>query len=269
MALAARGAEKGDEAPDSRDDGEVPALVFCTVCGRTDCAGCLDVESPEPMGSTPWETRGTPLFERLWQTARLTTVEGEAFFGGLSDGSVGGALGFAFACELVAILSFALVWGPLAYAFVPGFVASILRDPAERQLVVLATLAAVPLLSVLMVVLHVSWGVGLEIGLRAAGTGGRATHSLRYALYACGWDLVTSPFGFGAGCVTGGFSGAKMELGAAVRIPRLATRAYLGRARKAGEGTVKRALVVAVAITGTIVVGGAVALGIAVVAALL
>src|SRR4051812_36721353 len=133
MALATRGAD--NQAPDSRDDGEVPALVFCTVCGRTDCAGCLDLPAPEAPGRTPWETRETPLFKRLWQTARLTTVEGEAFFGGLTDGSIGAALGFAFVCEFVAILSFAFVWGPLAYAFVPGFVASILRDPAQRQLV--------------------------------------------------------------------------------------------------------------------------------------
>jgi hypothetical protein len=269
MALAARGAENGDEGPDSRDDGEVPALVFCTVCGRTDCAGCLDQESPRALGSTPWETKGTPGLKRLWQTARLTTVDGETFFGGLSDGRVAPALGFACACELVAILSFALVSGPLAYALLPGFVESFLLDPEQRQLVIVATLVGVPLLSLLMVVLHVSWALGLEIGLRVAGAEARPAHCLRYALYTCGWDLVTSPFGFGAGCVTGGFSGAKKELRAAVRIPRFATRAYLVRARKAEDRAVRRALVVAVLITGTIVIGGAAMLGVGIVAAML
>jgi hypothetical protein len=269
MAIAARPAESLDEGPASQDDGEVPAFVFCAICGRADCAGCLDQEKTAPLGSTPWETAGTPLWRRLWPTARLATVDGEAFFGGLPDGSVASALGFAFACETIAILSFALLWGPLAYVLVPGFVESILQDPEQRHTAITATLVAVPLLSVLMVALHISWALGLEIGLRAAGVEGKLSHCLRYALYSCGWDLVTSPFGFGAGCVTGGFTAAASELRAAVRVPRFATRAYLGRARKADGPRARRALVVAVVVTGTIVVGGAVALGVGIVAAIL
>jgi hypothetical protein len=269
MATAARPAPSRDEGPESQDDIDVPALVFCAICGRADCAGCLDKERAQPLESTPWETAGTPVWRRLWPTARLATVDGETFFGGLSDGSVAPALRFAFACETVAILSFALLCGPLAYAMAPGFVESIFRDPEQGHTAIVVTLLAVPLLSVLMVMLHLSWALGLEIGLRVAGAEARVTHCLRYALYSCGWDLVTSPFGFGAGCVTGGFSGATSEFRAAVRVPRFATRAYLGRARKAGDRAARRALVVAVLITGTIVLGGAATLGVGIVAAML
>jgi hypothetical protein len=269
MATAARPAPSRDEGPESQDDIDVPALVFCAVCGRADCAGCLDKEKAEPVGSTPWETAGTPVWKRLWPTARLATVDGETFFGGLSDGNVAPALGFAFACETVAILSFALVWVPLAYAMAPGFVESIFRDPEQGHAAIVVTLLAVPMLATLMVALHVSWAVGLEMGLRFAGADAHATHCLRYALYSCGWDLVTSPFGFGAGCVTGGLSGATSELRAAVRVPRFATRAYLGRARKAGDRAARRALLVAVLITGTIVLGGAATLGVGIVATML
>lgn len=269
MVTAARPAPSRDEGPESQDDIEVPALVFCAVCGRADCPGCLDKENAQPLGSTPWETAGTPVWKRLWPTARLATVDGETFFGGLSDGKVAPALGFAFACETVAILSFALLWVPLLYAMAPGFVESIFRDPEQGQTVLVITLLAVPALAVLMVALHVSWAVGLEIGLRIAGADAHATHCLRYALYSCGWDLVTSPFGFCAGCLAGGLSGATSELRAAVRVPRFATRAYLGRARKAGDRAARRALLVAVIVTGTIVLGGAATLGVGIVSAML
>jgi hypothetical protein len=250
---------------DDEDDGEVPALVFCAICGRPDCSGCADKEASDATGATPWETAGIPLVKRLWQTARLATIDGESFFGGLPDGRMAPALRFAFA----AILSFALLVAPLTYALVPAFVEATLRDPAARLIAIGSTLAAVPFLAVLMVFLHLSWGLGLEMGLRVAGVKGRPVHCLRYALYSCGWDLVTSPFGFVSGCVTGGISGATRELRAAVRVPRFATRAYLGRARRVDGPVAARALVVAVAVTGTIVIGGAAVIGIGIVMAML
>jgi hypothetical protein len=50
-----------------------------------------------------------------------------------------------------------------------------------------------------------------------------------------------------------------------VRIPRFATVAYIGRARNVSERKGRRALRVAAALTGTVVLAGAVALGIALV----
>src|SRR6201999_4147336 len=225
-------------------------------CGRSDCIGCVPEERAE--SATPWEARG-PLLRRLWQTARLATVEGEAFFGALPDGSVFAAFGFAFFCEVLAIASLAAAWLPIVYALAPNVVLAIASDVERRALVVGAIGASVPVLAVMMVVLHVLWAGGLELGLRIAGAKGRAAHCLRYALYSCGWDLVTSPFGFAAGWISSGLRGAAWELRAAVRIPRFATVAYIGRARNVSERRGRRALQVAALLTGSVVLAGAIA----------
>jgi hypothetical protein len=251
------------ESADARDDGDVPALALCLVCGRSDCAGCDAEAALAAPDATPWEQRGAPL-SRLVRTAHLTTVEGEAFFAGLGDGSVASAFTFAVACEFLAILSLSLFWAPVVYAFVPGLVES--AFDGERRYVVLGGVAAcVPLLTALMVLLHVVWAFGLETGLRFAGAPGRAVHCLRYALYSCGWDLVTSPFGFGAGLVTSGWDGATTELRAAFKVPRIATNAYLRRARRIEEKTAKRAVFIGAVLTGGLVLAGAVGLGVALV----
>jgi hypothetical protein len=245
-------------------DADVPAAVLCTTCGRSDCIGCAPPER-EDSAATPWEARGQPVWHRLWQTARLATIEGEEFFGGLPDGSVSAALGFALSCEMLAIASLAIAWLPIVYALVPNIVEAIASDHERRALVVGAISASVPLLAVMMVVLHVLWAGGLELGLRIAGAKGRAAHCLRYALYSCGWDLVTSPFGFAAGWASVGLRGATGELRAAVRIPRFATLSYIGRARNVSERRGRHALFLAAILTGTVVVTGAVAFGIALV----
>ncbi|HEX4340314.1 MAG TPA: hypothetical protein VH062_30610 [Polyangiaceae bacterium] len=248
------------------DDGDLrdfPAAIICVTCGRTDCVGCT---APERRpAATPWESSGAPVWRRLWQTARLATVDGETFFAALQDGSVASALGFAFSCEMLAIASLALAWLPVVYVIAPHFVEAVATDQERRGAVAFALSAAVPILAVMMVVLHVLWAGGLELGLRLGGAKGRATHCLRYALYSCGWDLVTSPFGFAAGWASSGLRGATGELRAAVRIPRFATVAYIGRARNVSERKGRRALRVAAMLTGSVVVAGAVALGVALV----
>src|ERR1041385_383260 len=118
--------------PDSRDDADVPAAGLCAVCGRVDCAGCPVEDGRERASTaTPWEERHVPPFRRLWRTALLATVDGEAFFGELRDGSLVAAFRFALLCELLAIASLALLWAPLSYALVPGFFEAVFLD-AER-----------------------------------------------------------------------------------------------------------------------------------------
>jgi hypothetical protein len=204
----------------------------------------------------------------LRETARLATVDGEAFFGALPDGSVAAALRFALSCELLAIASLALTCIPVVYALVPGFVEELVMDHERRAWVAASVTVAIPLLAVMMVTLHVLWAAGLELGLRLSGAKGRAAHCLRYALYSCGWDLVTSPFGFAAGWASVGFRGATAELRAAVRIPRFATVAYIGRARNVPERQARRALLVAATLTGAIVLVLALSLGVALVVVL-
>lgn len=251
------------------DDADVPAAVVCAACGRPECAGCHSGEATSRLkAGTPWEQNGTPPLNRLWRTAILATVDGEAFFGELGDGSVGKAFLFALLCELFAIASLAALWIPISYVLLPGFVESIFWNAPRRSLATVGVFVAIPVLAVLMVLLHVLWGTSLEFGLRLSGAEPRPGHCLRYALYSCGWDLVTSPFGFTAGCVSNGFWGAARELRAAVRIPRFATRAYVGRARSVPDAKARRALTLAAVMTGTVVVASALALGFVLVAAM-
>jgi hypothetical protein len=259
-----------DGAPlaESSDESDVPAAVVCAVCGKADCAGCSVERKPRSAGGTPWELGNEPPLRRLWRTAVMTTVDGEAFFGDLDDGSVVAAFGFAISCELCAIASLAAVWVPLSYAFVPGLIESIFFVGEHRGLAAAGVVASVPLLAMLMVLLHVLWGTSLELGLRVSGAEPRAAHCLRYALYSCGWDLVTSPFGFMAGCVSSGVRGATRELQAAIRIPRFATRAYVGRARRLSDAKARRALGLAAGLTGAVIVAASVGLGVALVAAM-
>src|SRR5215471_13397709 len=97
-----RTASRDRAVPDEADllDTDVPAAVLCMVCGRTDCTGCSPPDRAR-LGATPWEKQEGSAWRRLWLTARLATVDGEAFFGALPDGSVTAALGFAFSCEVL------------------------------------------------------------------------------------------------------------------------------------------------------------------------
>jgi len=143
---------------DSRDDADVPAAVLCATCGRTDCTCPLDGGVEHVPAGTPWEQRNAPPIQRLWRTAILATVEGESFFGELGEGSVGAAFRFALLCELFAIARLAILWAPLSYVLVPGLVRSIFFDGERGPVALIGVVAAVPVLAVLMVLLHLLWG---------------------------------------------------------------------------------------------------------------
>jgi hypothetical protein len=268
MSLRGRIPSFDPPTPDSAAYAEVPAAILCASCGRVDCTGC--VRASVPVGSsTPWENDSGPLFRRLWQTARMATVDGETFFADLGDGRVAAAMWFAFTCEFLAIGSLATVFSLAAYLVAPAFVASLMADDAARRMLLVTFTAGVPLVASCMVAIHVLWAGGLELGLRFVGARGQARHCLRYALYSCGWDLVTSPFGFFAGCLEGGFDVATAELRAAVRIPRIATFAYVGRARGMPMVSARRALLVAGTLTGSVVLFCVGALGVTIVVAMM
>jgi hypothetical protein len=255
--------------PDSAGFADFPAAILCAVCGRVDCAGCTRAPVVRVGARTPWEAGSGSLIGRLWRTARLATVDGESFFAGLGDGSMTAAFTFAVVCEFLAIASIATVCSLLAYAFAPGFVAALLADGPARRMILTTFAIGIPTVTFLMVAIHALWAGGLELGLRFAGAEGQARHCLRYALYSCGWDLVTSPFGFFAGCVGGGFAMAAAELRAAVRVPRPATFAYVGRARGMTAARSRRALLVAGTLTGSVVLFCVGALGVTVVVAMM
>lgn len=214
-----------EEPPDIFD---VPAAVLCARCGQPDCAGC---EDPADEGSgvvaiVPWERPGGT-WKRLWGTARATTLSAETFFAALPDGPVRPAASFAVLAELLAVASIFLVLVPLVALALPGLAAAIVSDPGVRSRAVFWTAVAIPSLAVWMVIAHAAHGYALDIGARRAGGRSQKRRALRFGLYACGWDLMSGPFGAIAAAFAEGRKAAGAALSASMRVPTRATIALL------------------------------------------
>lgn len=255
MKVASTCVRKGEAPGDLDELADFPVAVLCARCGRAECAGCEPVGRASDRDATvaiPWETEA-PGVRGLWQTARLVTVDGRSFFGSVKSGSLGRAAAFALGCELVAVGSLLGAWWALMLAVFPAALDAVVGLAPSAWLAVGATTAAAVVVAALMVVLHAVWATSLELGLLLSGHPTEIRRALSYALYSCGWDLITSPFGLGAGLLTGGPQRALQELRRAVTIPGEATRAYLQVARHAPEPAARRSIWVAATITGGLV----------------
>jgi len=201
------------------DQQEVPAAVVCALCGDPGCSGC-SFESTTRSGIVaivPWERPGGgPALARLWATARATTKDAESFFGALPDGPLAPAVGFALLAELLAAISWGLVWGPVLIAVAPGWCRHLAVDPHARGIAIRAIVAALPGFALMLVAAHAAHGVSLHHGARKAGAASSRRKALRFGLYATGWDLVVGPLG---ACVIA----AKEGLVAASEIVHLAS----------------------------------------------
>ena len=215
-ASPARGPQHDEEA---RDQLDVPAAVVCALCGDPGCAGCAHEHETTRSGIVaivPWERPGAPPLTRLWATARATTKDPESFFGALPDGPVASAMAFALVTELLAVVSWALLWGPLGVAIAPGWCRHIASDPDARALFLRVAVVALPALAGLLVAAHAAHGVSLDLGARKVGASPSLRRALRFGLYATGWDLVVGPAG---ACMLA----YKEGLTAAIGITRLAS----------------------------------------------
>lgn len=225
MAKLFRVPQLHEEPPDIFD---VPAAVLCARCGQPDCAGC---EDPETEGSgvvaiVPWERPGGT-WQRLWATARATTLSADTFFAALPDGPVRPAAGFALLAELLAVSSMALFLIPIVAIAFPGLAAAIVSNPYLRGRVIFWLLVAVPALSVWMAVAHAAHGYALDAGARRHGGRAQRRRAIRFGLYACGWDLMSGPLGAIAAAFSEGRKAASAALSASMRVPSRATIALL------------------------------------------
>jgi hypothetical protein len=194
-----------------------------------------------------WEKAPGSWPRRLFETALATSVEPERTFGELSDGSVRPAFVFAVVAEAFAIGSLSLVAVLAFAAFAPELALRTLLDASARWLL----LGVVALAIALMVGLHAIWGVCLELGARGSERGARWAHGARFGLYACGWDLLTSPAGVLHGLASRGMRGAWPPIGRAIRAPRRAVDAYLERCRKLDRAAQHRGKRFSLIILGT------------------
>lgn len=226
MASLFRAPPLHEEPPDIFD---VPAAVLCARCGQPDCAGCEDPSDLEGSGVVaivPWERPGTT-WQRLWSTARATTVGADTFFAALPDGPVRRAASFAILAELLAVSSMVILLVPIIAIALPGLAAAILGDPHLRARAIFWTLVTVPALSLWMTIAHAAHGVALDVGARRQGGRSQRRRAIRFGLYACGWDLMSGPLGALAAAFSEGRKAAGAALSASMRVPTRATIALL------------------------------------------
>lgn len=226
-------------APGSDDaiwDQDVPPVTACAHCGQALCDGCAPQEleqeasdvRPSARGALLWEqgTRGGYLRD-LTLTALQTAHPDQTCFGQRKASSLLRALHFAFAAEALAITSFALPWALGFCALFPALALRLVRSPQALALGVLI----LAVLIVGVVILHVVWGAALEWAIARRGTPAVYALGQRFAYYACGWDLLSSPAGVLLVSTYQDVGRARGALFAGIAVPRRALTAYLEQGR--------------------------------------
>ncbi len=221
-----RRSPREDEVVDSLF--EVPAAVLCATCGQADCPGCTAATDTESgvVAIVPWERPGA-VWTRLWATANAATQGAEAFFAVLPDGEIPPAMRFAVMAELLAVLSMAMCLVPIAALVLPNLALEVVQSPSLRVSALYWLGLGVPVLSVWMVVAHVTHGAALDAGARRQGARPARRRAMRFGLYACGWDLMSGPLGAFVMLVTRGLRDALEVAELAMRVPGRASMALL------------------------------------------
>jgi hypothetical protein len=249
-------------------DADVPAAVVCAHCGDADCAGCLHEQTRSGVVAiVPWERPGASAMARLWATARATTFDSDRFFESLPDGPIAPALRFAFASELLASGSMALLALVPVTIIAPGWMKHVLVDQASIALRLAVAFVAV--LATILVVAHLVHGWALDRGARRSGARGATTRALRFGLYATGWDLVTGPIGAVVVGVKEGLRRA-MSIGAILMgLPGRSSRAFLRGCYRLDGASAEPALRASYVAAGVATVVGAIVVVAALASALL
>jgi hypothetical protein len=228
---SAADARRVDRAPrDSAFDlVDVPATVVCAACGDPGCPGCAAEEPTNQSGVVaiiPWERPGLGFWRRVWQTATLATVHARTFFSAIPDGDISSALSFALVCEALAVTGLGIGAGLIALLALPSLPVLLLEDAHLRSSLVRGVGFGGFLVVLAMVGLHALHGAALDMAARRFG--GRASgRGLRFGLYACGWDLITLPFGLLATALISGFGAARRAAPLGLTAPLQAAEAYL------------------------------------------
>jgi len=238
-------------------DDALPPVVTCARCRRPECPGCEPDPRRVEVASVAWEGAGS-WSRRLWKTSLDASIDPESTFGCLTDGKLTSAILFACVAESVAVGSLGALTILVAFAWAPAFMGRALADPAARRLGGEVFVAAV----VSLLALHAVWGLCLEAGNAVSGGQPRWRLGVRFGLYACGWDLLTSPAGLAQGLVARGPKQILGPIGAATRAPRPAMRAYMVRNREFDTRAQRRATFISwsvLAVTLLLLVIGALA----------
>jgi hypothetical protein len=230
------------------DDEAVPPVAVCARCGLAACGGCLPLPSAPRLTHLPWEDSPRHWIERLWQTALSSSTEPERVFGELTAGRVTPALGFAILAETLALGSLVLLGSAALWLAAPELAGQLVHHPGAIGL----TLALLAGSVLLMLVLHALWGISLDVGAGFGHGPIDIRQGARFGLYACGWDLMTSPIGLFWSLIAAGPLRGFAPVGAAARAARPAQRAYLEACRGYGADARRRAVRLAVVVVGAV-----------------
>lgn len=159
--------------------------------------------------------------------------------------TVATAFNYAFVAEFWAVLSWTVPWALGFSALFPRLTWHMISSP-----LVLALGFAILLFLVLGVVgIHMWWGLAVEWGVSRAGARASLPTGLRFGLYACGWDLMTSPAGLVTHVAQDGWQRGFSLVRAGAQVPRTAVNAYLVAGRGLSETGRRTALWTAIWIT--------------------
>lgn len=227
--LAGKVWTRGAEPQNEPGDSVAPPISVCVICGLAVCQGCARAPRVPSLSPLAWEDPSQPWWLRLWRTALASSLEPQRFFGELPAGKVGEALAFAACAEVFALSSVAVPAALGLWVVSPEFTNQVLSNPAACKILLFAWITFV----LCMLGLHALWGACLDWGAqlpaarRLGGVSASWRSGVRFGLYACGWDLLTSPIGMLMTLLTRGPRRGWAPIGAAVRAPLLAQRAYL------------------------------------------
>jgi hypothetical protein len=230
------------------EDEAVPPVSVCVRCGLAACGGCTPAPAPD-SSRLPWEDSPRHWIERLWQTALSSSTEPERVFGGLTVGRISPALAFAVLAETLALGSLLLLGSAALWLVAPELVRQIMHHPGAIGACLGLLVGSV----LLMLLLHALWGISLDVGAGFGHGPIDVRQGARFGLYACGWDLMTSPLGLVLSLVAAGPLCGFAPVGAAARAARPAQRAYLEACRGYGADARRRAVRLAVIVVGMVV----------------
>jgi hypothetical protein len=240
-------ADQDHSAEYDEEDG-VPPVAVCTSCGLSSCGGC-EREPRAAASGLPWEDSGRHWVVRLWETALVSGVEPERTFGALTAGDVARPLVFALLAETLALGSLLVTAASVLWLADADLARALLYHPLGLGSSLGLLVASV----LIMLLLHILWGVSLDIGGRLGQPDLDVRQGARFGLYACGWDLMTSPVGLFCSMLVAGPLRGLAIVGAAARAPRPAQRAYLETSQRLRAPARRRATRFAIAAVGVAV----------------
>jgi hypothetical protein len=215
-------------------DLDVPPVSSCALCGRFGCPGC----APEPKGSrailksaVAFERAELELKERLVQTTLDSVCTPGLMFGrGLCGPTQAAALKYAVLTEGLAVGSLLVVAFVALGMLFPKIASELFWTAGFWWLALGGYVSMVTFL----VLVHWFWGLALDFGVAARkakpadGTlVAMPRQGVRFGLYACGWDLVTSPIGLVLVHQRLPKGERTEAVVGALRAPRIALRAFL------------------------------------------